>query len=62
MAQAHFKVSQDKVAKVWHVYDNWEGKVVRTYRTREEARWGVKAYNEGHTNEVEKEAGGDTAA
>jgi quinol monooxygenase YgiN len=51
-----FKVLQDKTTKeVWHIYDNWQEKAVRTYRTREEARWAVKAYNERPSNEMEKE-------
>jgi hypothetical protein len=50
----HFKVVQDKATKVWHVYDNWKGEIARTYRTRHEARWSVKAYNGGYAHEVEE--------
>ena len=44
----HYKVEQDRSAKVWHVYDNWQGKRIRTCSTRQVARWAVRAFNNGY--------------
>ena len=44
----HYKVEQDRKAGVWHVYDDWQGKRIRTYETRNVARWTVRAFNNGY--------------
>jgi len=62
MNQRRYKVEQGMIAGIWHIHDNQTGNNIRTYQTREKARWAVKAYNEGRINEVEEAAGGNTAA
>jgi hypothetical protein len=58
----HYAVKQDKINKVWHVYDNWKGEINRTVRTRSMARRYVNGLNKGWiTDEMEKEAGRDNA-
>jgi len=58
--QRRYKVEQG--INAWYVHDNRTGQNVRTYTTREQARWAVKAYNEGRNNEVEEAISGDTTA
>ena len=60
MNQRGYKVEQG--ITVWLVHENQTGQNVRSYTTREKARWAVKAYNDGRINEVEEAPGGDTAA
>jgi hypothetical protein len=56
---ARYKVEQGMLPGVWYVHDNQTQTNVRTLQTRSKARWAVKAYNDGHGNEVEEENGTD---
>ena len=51
-----YKIEQGVLPGVWYIHDNQTGDNVRTYRSRSEARWAVKAYNEGRVHEVEEKS------
>ena len=63
MTKPHYRALQGPGKHDWYIYDNWKDLIVRTCQTRAEARRITVGMNKGWiSDEVEKEAGGDTAA